>query len=191
MRKPLLIIINGLPGVGKTTLAKRLGHDLTLPVLCRDEIIETLFDALDCPTTGRPTTLGHAGFRLLHYCAGQILATGQDLIVEASMTRPALASAEFRQLRQAHDFEPLQISCYADGEVIRQRFLQRAGTSERHDCHRDLEFAAQNYDLFTTGRCEPLDLGGQLIELDTSNFAACDYSGLLHTLRAALIRMAP
>ncbi|GCE07310.1 AAA family ATPase [Dictyobacter aurantiacus] len=186
MRRPLLIIINGLPGAGKTTLAKRLGRDLALPVLCRDEIVETLFDALDCPTHGRPSTLGNAGFQLLHYCAGQILSTGQDLIVEASMMNATLASGEFLQLQRVHDFRPLQVSCYASGDLLRQRFLRRAGSSERHICHRDLEFVALNGARFVAGRCEPLELDGPFIEFDTSDPQSYDYAGLLSTLRAAL-----
>ncbi len=48
MGKPLVIIVNGLPGTGKTTLAKRLAADVHLPVLHRDGIYETLYDGLAC-----------------------------------------------------------------------------------------------------------------------------------------------
>ena len=40
MGKPLLIIVNGLPGTGKTTLARRLAADLHLPVFSRDGMYE-------------------------------------------------------------------------------------------------------------------------------------------------------
>jgi len=53
MRKPLLIIVNGLPGTGKTTLAKRLAVDIQLPVFHRDGFSETLHDALECQINGR------------------------------------------------------------------------------------------------------------------------------------------
>jgi shikimate kinase len=41
-----LIIISGLPCTGKTTLGRKLAQDLSLPLICRDSIKESLFDSL-------------------------------------------------------------------------------------------------------------------------------------------------
>lgn len=41
-----LIIVNGLPGSGKTTLATQLATELSLPLFRKDAIKETLADAL-------------------------------------------------------------------------------------------------------------------------------------------------
>ena len=82
MGKPLVIIGNGLPGTGKTTLAKRLAADAQLPVLHLDGMYETLYDALACQMHGRPPLLGPATFTMLHYVTGSLLAAGQSVIVE-------------------------------------------------------------------------------------------------------------
>lgn len=39
------VVVSGLPGSGKTTLARRLGTALDLPVIDKDEILERLFEA--------------------------------------------------------------------------------------------------------------------------------------------------
>src|SRR5712692_5040724 len=82
MGKPLVIIGNGLPGTGKTTLAKRLAADAQLPVLHLDGMYKTLYDALACQMHGRPPLLGPATFTMLHYVTGSLLAAGQSVIVE-------------------------------------------------------------------------------------------------------------
>lgn len=41
------IVVSGLPGSGKTTLAIRIAANLALPLLDKDDILETLFDSFD------------------------------------------------------------------------------------------------------------------------------------------------
>jgi adenylate kinase family enzyme len=43
--KPLLLIVTGPPGVGKTTVAEALAPRLGLPLLAKDDLKETLHDA--------------------------------------------------------------------------------------------------------------------------------------------------
>jgi predicted kinase len=40
------VLITGLPGSGKTTIARPLAHALGLPLVAKDAIKETLFDTL-------------------------------------------------------------------------------------------------------------------------------------------------
>ncbi len=189
MPKPLLIIINGPPGSGKTMLAKRLSTDLQVPVVHRDDIAETLFDALKCQMHGRPALIGPASFQLMHYFAGLLLAVGQSLIIEGCFYSTELATIEFLQLKQVYDFEPFQIQCKENSSVLLDRFLTRAGTQERHIYHRDLEFAENNREVFLRERFADLALGGQRIEIDTTDVFAYDYTGLLQEIRAALVAM--
>lgn len=186
MKKPLLIIINGLPATGKTTLAKRLGADLSLPVFSRDAIYETLYDALECQEKACPPLLGSASFRLLYVMTGSLLAAGQPLIVEGFFGRPKLRSAEFLQLQQTYSFEPFQILCRTEGKILLERFHERMRTTERHQGHQDLEWLNQNRERILEGELTPLTLGSQVIEIDTTTPDSFNYAALLQRVRALL-----
>ncbi len=188
MSKPLLVIVNGRPGTGKTTLSKRLATDLHLPVFSRDGFFETLYDTLDCQSNGSPPRLGHTAYALLYDVAGSILAAGQSLVIEAFFGNSTLRTADLLRLQRATDFEPLQIVCRADGEVLIKRILARH-TLDRHKGHQDLQWIEENKELLLHGPpLTPLALAGPIIEIDTTTPTSFDYDGLLQLVQAALSR---
>ena len=186
MSKPTLLIVNGLPGTGKTTLARRLAADVHLPIFSRDGLYETLYDALACRSNGSPPLLGSAAFALLYHVTGSLLAAGQSVIVEQFFGRPELRTAELLQLQHTSDFESFQILCRTEGSALLERALARAGTEERHASHQDREWIEQNKERILQGQLSPLALGGQLVEIDTTTPHSFDYAGLLAQVRAAL-----
>ncbi|MDU0203937.1 AAA family ATPase [Paenibacillus sp. MAH-36] len=189
MSKPFVIIINGLPGTGKTTLAKRLEQDLRIPLFSRDGIYETLYDALDCQNNGCPPLMAPASFTMLYAIASTLLSAGQSMMIEGFFGRPELRSAEFLKLQRASGFEPIQILCRTEGKVLLERFLTRMGAKERHAAHADLEWIEQeeNKARISRGDLTPLTLGGTMIEIDTTSPDSFDYALLIKSIQMTLL----
>ena len=186
MGQPLLVIVNGLPGAGKTTLANRLAADMRIPAFSRDGIFETLYDALDAHGDDIPPQLGATAYSMLYTFAGIVLDACQPLLIEGFFGRADLRSAELLRLRHAHPFSPLQIICTADGRVLLQRFLARIQSGNRHVGHRDLEWLEQNEARLLQGQLAPLALGGQMVEFDTTAPDPYAYATVLQQVQVAL-----
>jgi adenylate kinase family enzyme len=78
-----LILVNGLPGSGKTTLSRQLGQALSVPVISKDELKEALADiAAGKVGSGR---LGQIASETMWQLAASIPGTA---IVESWWYRP-------------------------------------------------------------------------------------------------------
>lgn len=61
---PVLVIVLGAPGAGKTTLARRIAAEIGWPLLVRDDIKEILFDTLGWSDRQWSRKLGGASWRM-------------------------------------------------------------------------------------------------------------------------------
>jgi predicted kinase len=136
MERAFVVIVNGAPGTGKTTLARRLAQDLALPLISKDDIKEILFDHLGWRDRAWSMKLGGASFELLFYFVESQLAAGQSLVVETAFI-PRFSTPRFLALRERYDFRPIQVLCTANVEVLFARFTGRTATGERHPGHVD------------------------------------------------------
>jgi predicted kinase len=149
-----LIIILGSPASGKTTLARRLGTQLALPVFCKDDIKEALFDSLGEGDRAWSRRLSEASFTALARLAGAQLSLRQSCIVEGNwraVNAPALAD-----VLRASGACAVQIWCRADPAEIVRRFTSRT----RHSGHLDALMPPAELER---AACEPptfLELGG-------------------------------
>jgi predicted kinase len=136
-----IIIMQGGPATGKTTLGKRLAASLELPYFSKDGVKEPIFDHVGCPTeweTDHPLSgrkMDDAANAILFYLMETQLQAGCDCVIDSTFAAqhvPALLA-----LKSRNPFTPIQILCRADAAELTRRHRRRAEGGERHPGHLD------------------------------------------------------
>jgi predicted kinase len=83
VRQGHLILITGLPGTGKSTLARMIASRYGLPLICKDTIKEPLFDVIGASHRAGSRRLSDASFAVMFALARECLG-GTDLILEGN-----------------------------------------------------------------------------------------------------------
>ncbi len=181
MKKYSIIIISGLPCTGKTTLGKYLSEKLELPFIYKDGIKELLFDNLGPSDREWSKKLGRASMALLYYFAEAQLAARKSFIIESNF-KPEFDTEKFLALEERYRFSPFQILCKADGKVLVERFKNRDNSTERHQGHVDPASYKEFEELFLTDQQKPLEIGGKIVQLDTTDISSVNYNFILSEL---------
>jgi hypothetical protein len=100
---------------------------------------------------------------------------------------PVFHTARFLELKEQHGFKPIQVYCTANDAVLFERFRARAASGERHPGHVD---HLATYEWFVealqTGRNGVLEIGGPLLQVDTTNWTKVDRKALVEAIQSIL-----
>lgn len=182
-----LIIVSGPSASGKSTLADRLAADLHLPVIHRDRIKEAMFDALGHSDRQQSKKFGVAAALVLIRELEDILGVGASCIVEGKFV-PKFSEQELVGLLESTDASVIQIQCICDGEVLYERFKQRALSSERHPGHAEANNVQDFSDELLAGKLAHLELSDsrEVLEYDTTEQDESRYQDTLKKVRSRL-----
>jgi predicted kinase len=156
IEEPVLVILSGLPGSGKTTFAVKLGEALPAIVIESDFVRKTLFPK---PTySGQEDRLIHAVARALmrHY-----LRTGHSVIADATNIAEWQRQI-LRRLAQLSRVPGIVVQTCAPEEVIAARLHHRSVHKKRSD------FSEADWRVYQSmsGRAEPIR--GPHLRVDTT-----------------------
>ena len=183
-----IIIMQGGPTTGKTTIGKRLAASLKLPYFSKDGVKEPLFDHIGCPTeweTDHPLSgrkMDDAAIAILFYLMETQLQAGFDCVIDSTFVAhhvPALL-----ELKSRYPFTPIQILCRADAAELTRRHRRRAEGGERHPGHLDQRISDAFDAVKMERRYRPLEIGGHVLDADTTDFKEDDFRKLLKSIES-------
>lgn len=165
--QPFFVVVSGLAGSGKTTVATPLAEALGITLISKDSIKEALFEAIGVGDWEWSKTLSRAADAAMVEIASRLPSALLDNYWYAETVETLLAP-----LRGPI----IEVYCHVDDEVARSRTQLR----KRHPGHAD----DQNPTPATFTRKFPLALLGPVIEVDTTG--AVDIPQVAAEVRAAI-----
>ncbi len=131
-RLPTLVVVSGLPGSGKTTLAHDLAAAIGCPAICRDELKEGMVHATPDFAPGSQDELNLRTLPVFFGTLELLLRAGVTVVAEAAfqdrLWRPGLTPLQAHaQLRIVH--------CAVDPVLAAARTAQRRRDDPRRRAH--------------------------------------------------------
>jgi glucokinase len=179
LRESLFVVVSGLPGSGKTTLARQLAPALGLPLIDKDDILERLFEQRG---------IGDAAWR-------RALSRESDLVLqrEAAASTGAVLTSMWHVPGMAADSGTptgwlrelshlvVEVVCVCAPEIAARRFVER----RRHPGHLDdsTTLAVVMDRLRVHARLGALDIGPR-VGVDTSGDVKID--AVIREIRGAV-----
>jgi predicted kinase len=177
-----VLVINGLPGVGKTTAATALAQRLNWPLMTKDMFKESLFDSLGWSDRAWSRQLSRASMDLLFLWLERELIAQRTCVIESNFESER-DTPRFMALAERYAVRFVQVHVVCDGQMLWQRHQLRGQDGSRHPGHQEGAVALELRDRLLLGREKPLTLSGVYIEMDTTDLQKIDYDAVYNAVK--------
>jgi predicted kinase len=133
-----LIVVCGLPGSGKTTLAKELSKKLNIVHINKDSIKEALYEIENLSTLDHSKEVGFRAFLLEMRLAEEQISNNVDLILESPF-RHEQDQQQLVEWQEKYQLNLYSIICQIPENERNTRFRSRPRHKAHHDHERDFE----------------------------------------------------
>ncbi len=131
--RPLLLVVSGLMGTGKSTLARALAEEMGLDRLSTDELRREQHDSSQQATAfgeGKYADAARARvYEAMFARAEELIAQGVSVVLDGTFTRAALRDAA-RKIAQRHRARFALLRCECPPDVARERIARRAAAGK-------------------------------------------------------------
>ncbi|WP_426503135.1 AAA family ATPase [Dactylosporangium sp. McL0621] len=138
--RPILVVVSGPPGAGKTTLAHRLARAIGCPAICRDEIKEGMVHATGSYVAAPGDELNLRTLPVFFRSLELLLGAGVTTVAEAAF-QDRLWRPHLQPLRELADIRI--VHCQVPAETARARIQRRQGESPTRRAHADTHLATR------------------------------------------------
>ncbi len=185
-----VIIVCGRLASGKSTFAVKLAGELGVPYFVKDTFKSALCRGIAIGDRSISSQFSAVTFNAMLYGAQRLFEAGVPVILEGNFVpagvKPADEAGELRRLIEGYGYAPLTYRFTGDTDILYRRFIEREQTPERGEANRiGRAVALEDFEGWCRG-LDGFDIGGEVIEVDTTDFGQVDTEGLVEAGRRFL-----